>query len=622
MHRDREQGAAESKHVKEEIEAFLTTGRSIIPIEFGGDARQAPWWELLEGSKWETEPKAALATGVLSPECLQRITGACTFSTRERRLGLTAKWLIAVVSGLLLMTGGASWLAKTKVEEAAIASREAAVARDQATTMKGEAEKQKGLANEATALAVSMTNEATTANNEATKARRRLETAHSDLQLAKVTNSELAKTVQSRQTELAATTTKLQGANLELAKQVQATEATQRQQEAAAKAQKEAETLRDRAVTQALEADASRIDAVSGNAKDLRLAVLDSLNNYTRMKPYIKTVPASLQVALADATVLARKHGRTFGINGYPRVVDFDVAPSRNLVVTCGTHRPTSNRGDEEDAVALWNVAAGEVLTEVERSKSAIATCAFSPDHRRLVVGDLDGGLRVYTFSSGQVTLAWSKSMPWPIIRARFAPGGQRLVVWTGDELWRGDNLYLLDASNGDATALELPEGIHQFVTSVRFSEATLVATALASPVFGTMEYTRNSRTGKPEWGLTEIRSNTGKVRKWDLSQPRILEATGKEGFSPFSASVLSPSGRWVAIVPQTDDPVQKHSFVIDLECVADPRRRCKAVHILAAPQNLNHGEVELGVSPGEDYLLIRNTLRSARVYRLSAIEK
>ena len=55
--------AGASEHVKEELDEFLRSGCTIIPISFDGAAPQAKWWPKLAGLKWESEEHEALTTG-------------------------------------------------------------------------------------------------------------------------------------------------------------------------------------------------------------------------------------------------------------------------------------------------------------------------------------------------------------------------------------------------------------------------------------------------------------------------------------------------------------------------------------------------------------------------------
>lgn len=107
-------GAASSANVRMEVEEFLKTGRSIVPVTFtGADSvpgfpgtlESADWYPLIQGISLTFETQSALYEARPSQQVLTRIVNAEGFTRRSLRL---RRVFIATVAGILLLlaTGG------------------------------------------------------------------------------------------------------------------------------------------------------------------------------------------------------------------------------------------------------------------------------------------------------------------------------------------------------------------------------------------------------------------------------------------------------------------------------------------------------------------------------------
>jgi WD40 repeat protein len=114
-------GAASSANVWEEINEFLPTGRTIIPIDVDGSLRDAPWWPLIAGvavSIGTAYTGDSLTTGMPSTSVVSRIKNACVFTRRDRRLRNVAAWTIATTLTIALAGVVAGWVALDRSAEA------------------------------------------------------------------------------------------------------------------------------------------------------------------------------------------------------------------------------------------------------------------------------------------------------------------------------------------------------------------------------------------------------------------------------------------------------------------------------------------------------------------------
>jgi len=110
--------AASSHAVRQEVEAFLTTGRPIIPVSFGGALEQASWFSRIRGLSLAHDSPDALAAARPSDAVVSRIVNADGFTRRNKRLRQVF-WTTAAVIGVLALAGsGVLMYQANRVEDA------------------------------------------------------------------------------------------------------------------------------------------------------------------------------------------------------------------------------------------------------------------------------------------------------------------------------------------------------------------------------------------------------------------------------------------------------------------------------------------------------------------------
>lgn len=186
--------AAASENVRKEVEEFLETRRTIIPItfvdpdvyakiedgtlegEFAGTLQQAGWYPLIQGVAQTVESTAALSTKQPSETVISRIVNAKGFRSRNRRLRM-AFWT-TLVSTLLLLgaVGVTAKVLRDRVAEANRLQADAETRTKKAESDRVDAEQLTRKANEDLETAKG---QLTLASNQLTDANKRREEAQS-----------------------------------------------------------------------------------------------------------------------------------------------------------------------------------------------------------------------------------------------------------------------------------------------------------------------------------------------------------------------------------------------------------------------------------------------------------
>lgn len=112
-----ERGAV-SEFVAKEIVEFKKTGRTIVPIDFGGAVARAHWYSLIPGLAAEPEEDAtALKTGNPAPNVISRIEKSFNYTRRNQRMRRILLTTTALF--LVLVTGSAvaAYIANKKINE-------------------------------------------------------------------------------------------------------------------------------------------------------------------------------------------------------------------------------------------------------------------------------------------------------------------------------------------------------------------------------------------------------------------------------------------------------------------------------------------------------------------------
>ena len=101
------ENAIESTHVKDELRAFLGTGRPIIPIDIDGcfaklETTAPDLWERVKGAAPEKEERQSLA-GTPSPRVVRRVLGSLSALMQATRIVVSLA--LAAVATAVIVTG-------------------------------------------------------------------------------------------------------------------------------------------------------------------------------------------------------------------------------------------------------------------------------------------------------------------------------------------------------------------------------------------------------------------------------------------------------------------------------------------------------------------------------------
>lgn len=186
--------AAASENVRKEVEEFLETRRTIIPItfvesdvyakiedgtlegEFAGTLQQASWYPVIQGVAQTVESTAALSTKQPSETVISRIVNAKGFRSRNKRLRM-AFWTTLVSILLLLAAGGVA--AKVLRDRVTEANRQRLDAETKATKAERDRVDAEHLTRKANEDLETAQGQLTLASNQLTDANKRREEAQS-----------------------------------------------------------------------------------------------------------------------------------------------------------------------------------------------------------------------------------------------------------------------------------------------------------------------------------------------------------------------------------------------------------------------------------------------------------
>lgn len=205
--------AAASDNVRKEVEEFLETGRTLIPItfvedgvyskiedgtlegEFKGTLQQATWYSLIQGVAQTVESTAALKKKQPSDTVVSRIVNAKGFRSRNRRLR-SVFWTTLVSILLLLCAGGAA--AKVLSDRVAKANQQRMDSEAKATKADKDRVVAEGLTKKANEALKTASQQLTGANKKRDEAQAKATTAVRDQQIAE------SKTAQAQATQAVA----------------------------------------------------------------------------------------------------------------------------------------------------------------------------------------------------------------------------------------------------------------------------------------------------------------------------------------------------------------------------------------------------------------------------------
>lgn len=557
-------GAAESQPVREELEVFLATGRMIVPVDFGGAIGKAPWKPMIEGLYISQERQEALTSASASRHLVARIVKTADFTKKDTRLKRTAA---ALGVAILLAT----IVAGERMHAAYEAGRLARTAEERADAAIRKAEAAERNASEAGAREAAALRSAADARAQAAEAKRRA-----------VDSNLAAKAAEARRAKAAS----------------QAAAALKQAEEAAA-ARREAELLRGQAVEDALTASGERISGAAGNTPALQESVADALVTYSKFSSSQSPTANGLRIALTDALVKAKQRGMRLGVGDYPRVECFDLSPDGALLLTVGTNGP-----QDDYTTTLWEPRTGRVLDEIASGGSEMTACALSPDSRLAAIGYKNGDVRVVgTWRHGAGGQQQTLKLPSAIVAVRFTAGGERLIVWAGEN-WNGDNMYLVDIRSGGYRALPFPRNTLRF-----FGYRSFFGEHQRTPPFigaiGT------------DAQLTLVHTETGVRTSYDL---RKHLGKSKDDITFVRAAVVAPNGRWLFVAPEENEAQTEDSVLIDLGCRPGSRKHCRPVRRLERA-SLDAEASQVAFDPTGKFLVVGGSDAALHVFNITAIE-
>jgi WD40 repeat protein len=374
------EGAAGSPNVDLEVDEFLNTKRTIIPIYFGRMIDNALWLPKLRGLPFTGEvDHDALITGDPSDEVMSRIENSAKFTRRNRRLRR------AFVSSLLIF---AVLIALNAV--AAVQTRTA-------------------FANVTAARA-----EAVQANQEADRARA---SAGEATRASKQAKAEAEKATQAAEQ-----------ATIEAKKQSQLAETANAQRSLAEGKTRVAQDLERRARANAAEqeqiASSRRLagQATSFFEDQLDLALLLSLES-RQVRDTVES-RGTLLTGLEYSPQI-----RAFLGGNADQVISLALSPDGRLVAS----------GGYDGTVIIWDLGSYQTVAQYSNSDTPVACLAFSPDSQTLVSNNWDGTTTSWDRES-RGAIKWPTAQK--LEEFLFSPDGRTLVSVSGNTvmLWDAAN--------------------------------------------------------------------------------------------------------------------------------------------------------------------------------------
>ncbi|GAB4309553.1 MAG: hypothetical protein Kow0097_10640 [Candidatus Bipolaricaulota bacterium] len=203
-----------------------------------------------------------------------------------------------------------------------------------------------------------------------------------------------------------------------------------------------------------------------------------------------------------------------------------------------------------------------------------VTAAAFSPDLTLLATGSLDGRIRLWDVSSGDLvaTLESTGAALRPVL---FSPDGRAIAARVGDE-----GIQLWDVMTGRPTVL-----VRGLTTPLAFSPTGEVLAVADGPRIVLWDLSANELAGilvghegevalasfSPHGGLLASASQDGEIRLWDLAAGRWVLGywTGKGG-SP-RALAFSRSGYLLGVGLSFLVPTEPAVLLVDVRGVARP---------------------------------------------------
>jgi WD40 repeat protein len=360
------EAASKSPHVEAEIDEFLLTKRTIIPVEFNYAVQKAKWFDKIAGLPIAREMASkALATGQPSEAVISRIQNSFKFTRRNLRMRRFFMLALLALGVLGVLSYFATQATARALADATKAAEEAAIAR-------GQAEDQKRIAGEETLKAKAQTELAQKATERFNHANTRALAAESSAKVAEGLRDKAERAAR------------------------KATEVAKQANEVAEARTREAKALDL--------ANLSKTLKESDPTKALRVA-----EAAFRLAPDIGAVQQALLGAF-----YGEKHYKSFP-EGHA-VTAMAISPTGERVATGGMAEKVTLRKPD-----------GTPYAQAGKDYRQVTSLAFSPDGKLLLVGDYDTGAKLYDSDGLFIRqIGDPKAKVWGVA---FTPNGQSVLT-------------------------------------------------------------------------------------------------------------------------------------------------------------------------------------------------
>jgi WD40 repeat protein len=521
--------AAGSEAVRHEVEEFIATGRSIIPISFGGALEGAFWFRLIRGLSLSREVVAALETGHPAEEVVTRIINAQGFTTRNKRLRRTFWFTVGAIT-VLAAIGGA--LLSYQTQNALAAGRRA----DEATQVAADAN---DMARASQKQAESAQTQRVEAESRAQRAAEAEATARENAQRARI-----ATQLQQNGAESLRLFEEDQLGGLMLAM----------------KAGRGLQSLYT--VDPSFAIDLGELQAVS--------PITALINNVTRVRERnqlarYEGTSLSLTFSPSGAILAAVSDRRTntiglFDVNTGREIAtvagednelrDVDFSPDGDVLVAGGLN-----------AVKLFSTRNGKELKVLSRDNGYFYSVTFSPDGR-LVAAAHDDRVRLWDATTGEENASLVANAD-DLYQLAFAPDGRLLasagasgVVVLWDMATRTEIKRLQGHAKSVTDLVFSVDGTYLFTTGLDGKVIAWCPDSASSTVFATATEGRDLLVSPDGRFLAQAGSSRGAARIWEIPGGREMAAFP----GPVGAVSFDETGG-VLLVSRGDGTIAGHRF-------------------------------------------------------------